>query len=774
MPLTRVTGNVVKDNTLPESKLINPYVNTSGDTMTGTLYLPANGLIAGTNQLVLSSGYVGIGNAAPQYDLDVSGSVRITGQLIIGTSINPYSISLLDGTSGSPSIYFDTQNNTGIYRSVNVPNIGAIVFSSSGNDSLSIDDSRIINYSGIYSIYRSGSVNSIENAIQYDSGADICYIGRDTSILDFRTSGIQSRLRINSTGQVSIGTANTVAGITLNVSGRINSSGGYAGILSTDLPAAITTSGGTGLTSYSSGDILYYSSGTTLSTLSAPASRSLLSINNSVPNWISIPLSIAYGGTGITEIPSDGQVLIGNGTSFRLNTISPGNGISITNGSGTIAIGVTSLPNSSLLNSSITINTSNGLSGGGTISLGETLTLVSTGVTSLTAGTGVSLSGSSTDITISNSGVISVIAGSGISISDTTGIVAFSLDSNISPTFTGLSLSNNPLNIISGGTGLSSTPLSNQILCGNGIGGYDLLSLIGVGISITPDYNAKVLTFTSTGGGGGGGFTNQIINGSSKVEIPVENSDIVATVGNVEVLRLSSSNIGIGTTNPSAKIDFGAGNTNERLIGLISNTSTNNFTGIGLSPLSEIRIAGYPSSINLNRNLIDFGCYSSDGNYTWASSFVITNSGKVGIGTTNPYQHLDVNGDICTRNTIRYGTGTTTIILAESSSSRITTTSTSQSIIDFYDYLSYRTCKYLIQIRNTDNNLYQSSELIVTHDATVGVGTTNAYITEYAIVNSGINLGSFDANISFGNIELVITPTYANNIITIYKTIITY
>jgi hypothetical protein len=40
------------------------YVNVSGDTMTGTLTLPANGLAAGTNQLVLSGGNVGIGTAA--------------------------------------------------------------------------------------------------------------------------------------------------------------------------------------------------------------------------------------------------------------------------------------------------------------------------------------------------------------------------------------------------------------------------------------------------------------------------------------------------------------------------------------------------------------------------------------------------------------------------------------------------------------------------------------------------------------------------------------
>jgi len=50
------------------------YVNVDGDTMTGTLTLAANGLIAGTNQLVLSSGNVGIGTASPNAKLELYGN----------------------------------------------------------------------------------------------------------------------------------------------------------------------------------------------------------------------------------------------------------------------------------------------------------------------------------------------------------------------------------------------------------------------------------------------------------------------------------------------------------------------------------------------------------------------------------------------------------------------------------------------------------------------------------------------------------------------------
>ncbi|HBI24615.1 MAG TPA: hypothetical protein DDX84_10545, partial [Nitrospiraceae bacterium] len=49
------------------------FVNITGDTMTGALNLPSNGLAVGTNQLVVSGGNVGIGTANPRATLDVSG-----------------------------------------------------------------------------------------------------------------------------------------------------------------------------------------------------------------------------------------------------------------------------------------------------------------------------------------------------------------------------------------------------------------------------------------------------------------------------------------------------------------------------------------------------------------------------------------------------------------------------------------------------------------------------------------------------------------------------
>jgi hypothetical protein len=51
----------------------------SGDTMTGTLNLAANGLVAGTNQLVLSGGNVGIGTTIPVAKLEIGGAAGTDG-----------------------------------------------------------------------------------------------------------------------------------------------------------------------------------------------------------------------------------------------------------------------------------------------------------------------------------------------------------------------------------------------------------------------------------------------------------------------------------------------------------------------------------------------------------------------------------------------------------------------------------------------------------------------------------------------------------------------
>jgi hypothetical protein len=85
-------------------------------------------------------------------------------------------------------------------------------------------------------------------------------------------------------------------------------------------------------------------------------------------------LPVTSGGTGLDTIPTNGQLLIGNGTGYTLNTLGFGAGISVTNGLGTI-------------------------------------TLANTGVLSNIAGAGISVSGATGNVTIANTGVLSFSGG---------------------------------------------------------------------------------------------------------------------------------------------------------------------------------------------------------------------------------------------------------------------------------------------------------------------------------------------------------------------------
>ena len=56
-------------------------------------------------------------------------------------------------------------------------------------------------------------------------------------------------------------------------------------------------------------------------------------------------LPVAKGGTNLSSIPTNGQLLIGNGTGYSVANVTAGSGITITNGAGSISIAASSSSN---------------------------------------------------------------------------------------------------------------------------------------------------------------------------------------------------------------------------------------------------------------------------------------------------------------------------------------------------------------------------------------------------------------------------------------------
>ena len=132
-------------------------------------------------------------------------------------------------------------------------------------------------------------------------------------------------------------------------------------------------------------------------------------------------VAIANGGTGLSTAPANGALDIGNGTGFTRTTLTAGSGISITNAAGGITI-ATSGGGGTV--TSITVAAGTGMSGGGTVTTSGTVTLTNAGVTSNVAGTGISVSGATGAVTITNTGVTSVNGSTG-AVTVATGSQAF-------------------------------------------------------------------------------------------------------------------------------------------------------------------------------------------------------------------------------------------------------------------------------------------------------------------------------------------------------------
>ena len=126
------------------------------------------------------------------------------------------------------------------------------------------------------------------------------------------------------------------------------------------------------------------------------------------------------GGTGVSAIPANGQLLIGNAAGYTLNTLTPGAGIGVTNAAGSITLantgvlswsgGATGLTPATPTTGNVTLsgllNVASGGTGQSTYTNGQLLIGNTTGNTlgksTLTAGSGIAITNGAASITIAS------------------------------------------------------------------------------------------------------------------------------------------------------------------------------------------------------------------------------------------------------------------------------------------------------------------------------------------------------------------------------------
>jgi hypothetical protein len=128
--------------------------------------------------------------------------------------------------------------------------------------------------------------------------------------------------------------------------------------------------------------------------------------------------------------------------------------------------------------------------------------------------------------------------------------------------------------------------------------------------------------------------------------------------------------------------------------------------------------------------------------------YVDSANSRVGVNTLDPRIDLQI-GDV--------GLGT---YVAH------TVTSFPNQIVDSWSAADFRSAKYQIQIYSNTANQYEISEIFLMHN------DTNVFITEYAIINEGERLMTFDASINNSTVRLLATPIYAINEVKVFRTVL--